>query len=756
MNTLRWAALAIGVVIFAITLRFVHFDEAASMVRRLGLALPVALFFSALWHLARTWAWAWCFPEPRAVSFAKLARVRLAAEAFSYLTLRGIAGEPLKIVLLADRVDPRLSTAAVALERLAFMIGTVLIVGVTSVVAMATLPLSHGWFRVFRAFAITGGAVAVLSAIVITGRGTYLHSLLQRVDTLLGSGVAQGRAGRFLSAVERLMLELVRHHPKRLVVLTVATLSSYVCMVLEAWVVLRAAGSSISFGGAFAIETVSRVAAFASSPIPANLGALEASSLAAAAAVGASGGAALAVARRIRGLFWAGLGLLIYPRQSVSTRRDSGTAGPANRPPRTVLYLPSAPDVAVPPSARLAGLPIAERVIRAASRAGYERIVVFGSPGERLGALPRDLRIEMAATAAEWRSAVERHPDAALTVVGPGTVTSPALLQGAWTLAPHATEVIDVPAGPEWRESGVLRVGRAVALDIARLQRELAGRRARTVSLPSGDDVSHGRGRLALRITTAGELAAAEQTIRQSSFKDTDIGFARFNRRISLPISIVLMRTPLTANQLSVILVAIGMYSAWLFSLGYYWTGVLGAFLSLAASILDGCDGEIARLKYQESALGCWIETVGDYSYYVAIFVGLTIGAARQIGVAAYWVGGAALGGTVLTLALLIYLRSRITAGRPERLHAIARDRFQAQSRWWTRLLWQVSFVPTRAFMPYGILAFALFNALPVALVLIAVGANTYWLALIARFGDLTKAPPAATFVSAPESPAQR
>ena len=54
---------------------------------------------------------------------------------------------------------------------------------------------------------------------------------------------------------------------------------------------------------------------------------------------------------------------------------------------------------------------------------------------------------------------------------------------------------------------------------------------------------------------------------------------------------------------------------------------MLGAFLSLAASILDGCDGEIARLKYQESALGCWIETFGDYSYYVAIFVGLTIGA---------------------------------------------------------------------------------------------------------------------------------
>ena len=92
--------------------------------------------FSGLWHLARTWAWAWCFPQPRTVSFARLARVRLAAEAFSYLTLRGIAGEPLKVVLLGDTVDARQATAAVALERLAYLIGTTIIVGVGSILAI--------------------------------------------------------------------------------------------------------------------------------------------------------------------------------------------------------------------------------------------------------------------------------------------------------------------------------------------------------------------------------------------------------------------------------------------------------------------------------------------------------------------------------------------------------------------------------------------------------------------------------------------
>ena len=116
------------------------FRLAFGTIRRLGIALPLALVFSGLWHLARTWAWAWCFPQPRTVSFARLARVRLSAEAFSYLTLRGIAGEPLKVVLLGDTVDARQATAAVALERLAYLIGTTIIVGIGSILAIVWLP----------------------------------------------------------------------------------------------------------------------------------------------------------------------------------------------------------------------------------------------------------------------------------------------------------------------------------------------------------------------------------------------------------------------------------------------------------------------------------------------------------------------------------------------------------------------------------------------------------------------------------------
>ena len=117
------------------------------------------------------------------------------------------------------------------------------------------------------------------------------------------------------------MLDLVRGNGSRLAVLTTATLVAYATMAGEAWIILKAAGVPVSFTSALAVETFSRVASFASAFIPANLGALEASSVAAVAAVGAVGaGAPLALARRIRGLFWAGVGLAIYPRRPKQAR----------------------------------------------------------------------------------------------------------------------------------------------------------------------------------------------------------------------------------------------------------------------------------------------------------------------------------------------------------------------------------------------------------------------------------------------------
>jgi hypothetical protein len=91
----------------------------------------------------------------------------------------------------------------------------------------------------------------------------------------------------------------------------------------------------------------------------------------------------------------------------------------------------------------------------------------------------------------------------------------------------------------------------------------------------------------------------------------------------------------------------------------------------------------------------------------------------------------------LLTFALLIYLRTRLTAGQPEKLHAIAGARFQADATRWARIIWRVSFVATRSAMPYGIMAFSLVFALPGIVALAAIGANIYWVSLVLKLRHL-------------------
>ena len=88
----------------------------------------------------------------------------------------------------------------------------------------------------------------------------------------------------------------------------------YGLIAFEVWVVFWAIGEPIGITETLTIETFARLGSVASAAIPGNLGALEASNAAPVEMLGLAGSGALALFRRIRALFWAGLGLLVYPR----------------------------------------------------------------------------------------------------------------------------------------------------------------------------------------------------------------------------------------------------------------------------------------------------------------------------------------------------------------------------------------------------------------------------------------------------------
>ena len=72
------------------------------------------------------------------------------------------------------------------------------------------------------------------------------------------------------------------------------------------------------------------------------------------------------------------------------------------------------------------------------------------------------------------------------------------------------------------------------------------------------------------------------------------------------------------------------MLAAAVLSRGTYWAGVTGTLLLLCTVIIDGCDGEVARLTFQESAFGQKFDVMTDNVVHVAVFASLAIGIWRQ------------------------------------------------------------------------------------------------------------------------------
>ena len=145
--------------------------------------------------------------------------------------------------------------------------------------------------------------------------------------------------------------------------------------------------------------------------------------------------------------------------------------------------------------------------------------------------------------------------------------------------------------------------------------RELAGEgRARTV------DVT---GMSWLDVDTPEALREAERRLmRDQGGKTRDGPVSRhLNRPVSRWISRYLVRTAVTPNQISLISWLLSCIAAGLMALGGYPALAAGGALAQLASILDGCDGEIARLKHSRSEFGGWFDAVLDrYADAILLF----------------------------------------------------------------------------------------------------------------------------------------
>src|SRR5208337_2671428 len=414
-----------------------------------------------------------------------------------------------------------------------------------------------------------------------------------------------------------------------------------------------------------------------------------------------------------------------------------------------ILANQSTPDTALSNSllAKVGALPLVLRAILSAQSAGADRIIVVIDPvtGHRIR---RNLiRTGRLPSSAEW---IELPSETAISSVATrvaGDAERVVLIRGDGSYHPSLYRTAS-----EWDGDGALEIvsggalvgltvlSRDLALDLVRdsnskigsledLHEWIRTRHAakfgptvvycKTVPQDSWQKVANEQDRL-----------VAEKKLESWLVKPTDGIFARMNRKVSIPISRQLIKFPITPNMVSLFTLGVSFASGLYFGLGGYWNVLIGALLSVWASILDGCDGEVARLKLQVSDFGCWLDTICDYLYYIFVFVGMTVGLVRSTGKASYltW-GGMLLFGAIATFVMASIGRKRLSGQRPEQY--LAEWHKNAESQMSNPLAYigrHLEFIIRRCFMPYALLAFALLNLTWIPICVGALGANLAWI----------------------------
>jgi len=730
----------------------------AGHLTRLGWGSALVIALGGITLVVRTWAWrVTLVGSPREICFTRMLALRLGSEAVGQLGFVGtVFGEGLRASLLSGNISSACSIASVALDRALFILSAAVVTVVGLVVALVNWPLPHRIAVLADVFALALVLAIAAAAVAVSKRLRFISGAARATARIprLGTWLETAWLRKSYSAIESVEEQLLLSFRDRPGASTAGLALNFVChaaAVLEVWLVLHLLGVHIGLAASLAAEALTKVVNGVGVFNPGNIGTYEGGNMLIAKFLGfgEATGIAVAFARRTRAIFWAAVGAVClvflskpdhHPDQSPKPELNPKVEPPDNTGAAVILADRLYGQTPIP---SVGATPVPLRIILGLRKAGFQRIAVVTDRMTGQFAEDELLRTDRVPDSVEWFETGHgrRTLDdlvGSLAAAGAGKISS---VSGNRTYHPMLFQTLR-----NWKgeDSGlVLSAGQtpvgACVLGISSAHTFAASVHSDASSMSQLETwLSCAQGLDQIEVTddrwqfvrTERERLQAERKLDAWLVKPTDGIFARFNRRISIPISRQLIRFPITPNMVSLFTLGVSFLSGLYFAMGGYRNMLAGALLGLFASILDGCDGEVARLTLQESEFGCWLETVCDYLYYLFMFVGMTIGLLRSSGTRIYLYLGCVLAfGAVMSFVTTALQRRRLTAaGRPEQL--LGNWQKEAERRSSNPFLYlarHTEFIVRRCFLPYAILFFAVFRIIPVAFVFAVAGANLVW-----------------------------
>lgn len=751
-------------------------DKLLQNAQAIGWGILLVLALAGVGHLVKTWAWRLTLPvEFKKVPFSRTLGLRLASEAIGQLGFAGqMVGDATRASLLRAELPASSIISSVALDRGLFMLTglVVSIAGLVTVLFKSAIPAGLRLYAIVFAivllallalpvFAVRRGWPILSSTARAAGRIPWFKDWLQRKESVI-------------LAAEQQLLQFHTQAPGAFWASTLLNVVAHALAIGEVYLILLLMGTKVSFLDALMLEALTKLINAAGAVIPGGVGAYEGGNMAIVKLVGLTGaeGLTLGLCRRFRSIVWAVVGgiCLVYysrskkmsqPRESFGNRTESNAmltqhktnSCEASQPLMKVAIvianrLPKGICGSDPLLANVGAVPLVLRAILSANNAGAERVIVAVDPVEGPRIRRALLSTRRLPDSVEWVETLTESAVSASVQLAAGDAERIILVRGDCSYNPS----LYATAG-EWDGDGALELtseetGEPIGLTVLshKLALEISASNVSGIG-DFGELHTWIRSREAVHACTAfyqqsvsderwqavaGEpdRVAAERKLDGWLVKPTDGIFARMNRRVSIPISRQLIKYPVTPNMVTWFTLGVSLASGAYFGLGGYWNSLIGAALSLWASILDGCDGEVARLKLQGSAFGCWLDTVCDYLYYLFIFAGMVIGQTRYFGSRRFLYWGVALfAGAISTFIIASLGRNRMSGDHPEQY--LAKWQKAAESHRSTVLIYigrYTEFIIRRCFLPYALLALALLNFIPAALYASAIGANVAWI----------------------------
>jgi CDP-L-myo-inositol myo-inositolphosphotransferase len=171
---------------------------------------------------------------------------------------------------------------------------------------------------------------------------------------------------------------------------------------------------------------------------------------------------------------------------------------------------------------------------------------------------------------------------------------------------------------------------------------------------------SHATGSTWRYVSSRSGIAACERGFLGQAGKSQDGLVSRYiNRPLSRLLTRLLLKLPLAPNTWSLLIFSLPICASIFLCRGTYSGFLIGCAIFQLYSILDGCDGEIARAKFLQTEFGRRLDSICDLAGNMLFALCLGIGLARSVPGLSwfYLVEGVAAAALTITSEGIVFLR---------------------------------------------------------------------------------------------------